>query len=103
MGSLEKTEGGITFPQGFRAAGVEAHVKYPNRKDFALLVSDVPAACAGIFTTNAIAAAPVRLDRELATSSRQLSAIAPKRLSCQPGKALGMRAGDMIEVEAEEV
>ena len=64
MGSLEKTEGGITFPQGFRAAGVEAHVKYPNRKDFALLVSDVPAACAGIFTTNAIAAAPVRLDRE---------------------------------------
>ena len=47
MGSLKKVEGGITFPQGFRAAGVEAHVKYPNRKDFALLVSDVPAACAG--------------------------------------------------------
>ena len=64
MDSFVKSEGGITFPRGFRAAGVEAHVKYPNRKDFALLVSDVPAACAGIFTTNAIAAAPVRLDRE---------------------------------------
>ncbi len=64
MSSLQKIEGGVTFPRGFRASGVEAHVKYPNRKDFALLVSDSPAACAGVFTTNAIAAAPVRLDRE---------------------------------------
>lgn len=64
MSSLVKKEGGVTFPRGYRACGVEAHVKYPNRKDFALLVSDTPASCAGVFTTNAIAAAPVRLDRE---------------------------------------
>lgn len=64
MEHLEKTSGGVAFPLGFRASGVEAHVKYANRKDFALIVADSPATCAGIFTTNAIAAAPVRLCRE---------------------------------------
>ncbi|MBQ7722143.1 MAG: bifunctional glutamate N-acetyltransferase/amino-acid acetyltransferase ArgJ [Kiritimatiellae bacterium] len=64
MSSIDKTNGGVAFPLGFRASGVEAHVKYPERKDFALIVADGPATCAGVFTTNAIAAAPVRLDRE---------------------------------------
>ena len=64
MSNILKIEGGVTAPKGFRAAGVAAHVKYPNRKDFALVVSDTPASAAGVFTTNAVAAAPVRYDRE---------------------------------------
>ena len=55
--------GGVTAPKGFRAAGVEAGIKYASRKDFALLVSDQPAAAAAVFTTNQVAAAPVQLDR----------------------------------------
>jgi glutamate N-acetyltransferase/amino-acid N-acetyltransferase len=55
--------GGVTAPRGFRATGVEAGIKYANRKDIALLVSDAPAAAAAVFTTNRVAAAPVRLDR----------------------------------------
>ena len=57
-------EGGVTAAKGFRAAGVEAGIKYANRKDFALLVADQPAAAAAVFTTNQVAAAPVQLDRE---------------------------------------
>lgn len=56
--------GGITSAQGFHAAGVEAGVKYANRRDVALIWSDVPCVAAGVFTTNLVAAAPVVLDRE---------------------------------------
>ncbi len=56
-------EGGVTAAQGFRAAGVEAGVKYAGRRDVALIVSDVPCAAAGVFTTNLVEAAPVTHDR----------------------------------------
>ncbi len=62
--------GGVTAPKGFRAAGIEAGIKYANRRDFALLVSDTPAAAAAVFTTNQVAAAPVQLDRAHIRSGR---------------------------------
>jgi glutamate N-acetyltransferase/amino-acid N-acetyltransferase len=61
---IQSVSGGVTAPKGFRAAGVEAGIKYANRKDFALLVADAPAAAAAVFTTNRVAAAPVLLDRK---------------------------------------
>ena len=53
----------LTLPKGFRAAGVHAGIKAdPSKFDMALLVSDPPeTAAAGMFTTNKIQAAPVRL------------------------------------------
>ncbi len=75
LDSLPKPVLGVTFPRGYRAAGVVAGVKYSNRKDFALIVSDSPATAAGVFTTNAVAAAPVRYDREVVRRGR-ISAIA---------------------------
>ena len=75
MNELQKIEGGITAAAGYRAAGVEAHVKVANRKDFALIVSDQTANAAGLFTSNAVAAAPVRLGRERLANGR-LRAIA---------------------------
>jgi glutamate N-acetyltransferase/amino-acid N-acetyltransferase len=62
--------GGVTAPRGFRAAGVAAGIKYANRKDFALLISDHPATAAAVFTTNQVAAAPVQLDRAHIRSGR---------------------------------
>jgi acetylglutamate kinase len=46
-------------PSGFRFAGVRAGIK-PDRRDLALVVSDVPCAAAGVFTANRMCAAPVR-------------------------------------------
>lgn len=63
---VPKASLGVTYPRGFRAAGVAASVKYRNRKDFALVVPDSAAEFAAVFTTNAVAAAPVRYGRELA-------------------------------------
>jgi len=49
----------VRLPLGFRYAGVKAGIK-PDRRDLALVVSDVPAAAAGVFTVNRLCAAPVR-------------------------------------------
>ncbi len=51
---MKRTEGGVTAARGFQAAGVEASVKYANRKDMALIYSTVPCVAAGTFTTNVV-------------------------------------------------
>ena len=53
----------ISLPRGFRAAGVAAGIKKSGKKDLAILISDKPAVAAGLFTTNQVKAAPVRLDQ----------------------------------------
>ena len=61
--SIGLTSSGVTTPQGFRAAGIGAGIKRANPSgaplDLALLVSDVPATAAAVFTTNRAQAAPV--------------------------------------------
>ncbi len=56
--------GSITSPKGFRAAGVHCGLK-KQKKDLALVVSEVPCAIAGVFTKNIVAAAPVLYGRAL--------------------------------------
>ncbi len=75
MGQITFLDGGITSAMGFRAAGVEAGVKYANRRDVAVIVSDVPCVAAGVFTTNKVAAAPVVVDREKLAAKPQAQAI----------------------------
>ncbi len=55
---------GVTLPEGFLAAGVDAGVKRFGRKDIGLIYSTVPAVAVGVLTTNRIVAAPVVLMRE---------------------------------------
>ena len=68
--SLTTIEGSITAPQGFRGAGVFCDIKRlgtgkgsakGKKRDLALIVSDVPATVAGMFTTNQACAAPVKI------------------------------------------
>jgi glutamate N-acetyltransferase/amino-acid N-acetyltransferase len=56
---LALVPGDPTSPKGFRAAGVHCGIKR-EKPDLALLVSEVPASAAGVFTTNKVKAAPVR-------------------------------------------
>jgi len=58
-----KIEGGITAAKGFRAAGIHCGIK-EKKKDLALVVCDTLASAAGMFTTNAVRAAPVLLSQE---------------------------------------
>ena len=70
MKRFECVEGGVTAARGFRACGVAAGIKYKERKDMALVVADVPAAVAAVYTTNKVAAAPVQVDRERTSTGR---------------------------------
>ncbi|HVL32738.1 MAG TPA: bifunctional glutamate N-acetyltransferase/amino-acid acetyltransferase ArgJ [Actinomycetota bacterium] len=47
------------LPQGFSAAGVAAGLKLSGSADLGILLTDRPAAVAGVFTTNRYAAPPV--------------------------------------------
>ncbi len=58
-----KIEGGVTAAKGFRAAGIHCGIK-EKKKDLALVVCDTLASAAGMFTTNAVRAAPVLLSQE---------------------------------------
>ena len=54
----------VRLPNGFRAAGVYSGVKRNASKlDLSLFVSDRPAVGVGVYTTNLVCAAPVKLDR----------------------------------------
>ena len=70
MAKFKKIRGSITTPLGFRAAarfcdlqtlGTGKGSDKGQKRDLALIVSDVPAKAAGMFTTNQICAAPVKL------------------------------------------
>src|SRR5512140_2077806 len=49
----------ITSVKGIRAAAVHCGIKSTPKPDLALLVSDVPATAAAVFTTNKVVGAPV--------------------------------------------
>jgi glutamate N-acetyltransferase/amino-acid N-acetyltransferase len=49
--------------QGFLFSGIAAGIKKNGKRDLGLIYSEVPAHVAGLFTTNAVKAAPVLLDR----------------------------------------
>lgn len=68
-------EGGVTAAAGFEAAGVEADIKYKNRKDMSLIYSRVPCRAAGVFTGNVVKAAPVLWDREIVAHSPYAQAV----------------------------
>ena len=66
----DSKQASISFPRGFRAAGVSAGLKKSGKKDVALVVSDRPAAVAAVFTQNLMAAAPVIVARETVAQGR---------------------------------
>ncbi len=77
--------------RGFRFSGMAAGIKKKQAKDLALIVSDVPASVAGVFTRNRIQAAPVLLDRQRVRSGRcQAVIVNSGNANCCTGDA-GMR------------
>jgi glutamate N-acetyltransferase/amino-acid N-acetyltransferase len=79
---IQDIGGGITAPQGFRAAGVACGIKRRSATaataplDLALIVTDGPVSAAAVFTTNKAVAAPIVVSREhLARSGGRAAAI----------------------------
>ena len=72
---IRKIQGGITAAKGFSAACCEAAIKYRNRKDMAMVFTDVPCAVAGTFTSNKVKAAPVLWDMDIVKNGKDARAV----------------------------
>ncbi len=77
--TLKTIPGSITAPQGFLASGVFCDIKRlgtgkgsnkGKKRDLALILSEVPATVAGLFTTSQVCAAPVKVSLPRARKGR---------------------------------
>lgn len=79
---MELISGGICAAKGFRANGIHCGIrKNHDKKDLALVVSDVPAAAAAVYTTNLVKGAPL-----LVTKKNLANGIA-QAIICNSGNA----------------
>ena len=72
---MKQITGGVTAAKGFQAASTEAGIKYKDRKDMAMIYSEVPCKAAGTFTTNIVKAAPVKWDHNVVYNSKAAQAV----------------------------
>lgn len=73
---MQKIDGGVTSPKGFKAAGTRAGIREgKTNKDMAMLYSEVPAVAAGTFTKNVVKAAPVLWDKKLVETVGKAQAV----------------------------
>ncbi len=56
--------GGLENVKGFSFSTIKCGIRYENRLDYALILSETPCNAAGVFTINKITAAPVKICRE---------------------------------------
>ncbi|MDZ8055832.1 MAG: bifunctional ornithine acetyltransferase/N-acetylglutamate synthase [Aulosira sp. ZfuVER01] len=82
MADWQEITGGITAPRGYRAAGITAGLKPSGLPDLALILSDVEAIAAGVFTTSQVKAACVDYCRQRLQAKHNTRAIL-----CNAGQA----------------
>jgi glutamate N-acetyltransferase/amino-acid N-acetyltransferase len=82
MADWQEISGGVTAPRGYRAAGIVAGLKPSGLPDLALIVSEVDAIAAGVFTTSQVRAACVDYCRQRLEAKASARAIL-----CNAGQA----------------
>ncbi len=101
---LEWLEGGITAVPGIFAAGLHCGIKPNAARDLALVYSSAPATVAGVFTTNRIQGAPVKVTRERVKTGVAQAIVASSGCSNVCTGEQGLRdAREMTEVVAREL
>ncbi|MDO4793003.1 MAG: bifunctional glutamate N-acetyltransferase/amino-acid acetyltransferase ArgJ [Filifactor alocis] len=113
MDTYRFIEGGITAPKGFKAGAIYCGIKSKKKEkpDIAILYSEEKAVCAGMFTTNKFAAAPIIYCREIVkTGSAQAILInsgnanaATGTLGLENTRKLAQCTGDHLGLQADDV
>ena len=76
------TDGGDCAPAGFKAAGTACGIKgTKDKKDLALIVSDVMCSAAAVYTTNKVKGAPLKVTRDNIADGKAIAVI------CNSGNA----------------
>lgn len=92
---IKEIQGGVCAPKGFKANGIHCGIrKNKAKRDFALIVSEVRAAAAGVYTSNLVKGAPVVVAKNNLTDGYAQAII------CNSGNANTCNA-DGIEVAKE--
>ena len=104
MFSEERANAGVTFPKGFKAAGVKAGIKKSGNLDLAMIYTEKEASIAGVFTQNAVAAAPVVVSRaHVATGSAHAVVANAGCANACTGETGLANANKMAELAAKEL
>ncbi|MBE6555583.1 MAG: bifunctional ornithine acetyltransferase/N-acetylglutamate synthase [Ruminococcaceae bacterium] len=95
---MKLIKGGVCAAAGFRANGIHCGIrKNKTKKDLALIVSDVPAAAAAVYTTNLVKGAPLRVTKAHLADGRAQAVI------CNSGNANTCNANGVEIAEAMSV
>ena len=72
---MEHIHGGVCAPKGFKAGGIHCGVrKNKSKRDLAMIVSEVPASAAAVYTQNLVKGAPIYVtQRNIADGVAQLA------------------------------
>lgn len=70
----EIEKGSILTPRGFSAGGIHAGLRY-TKKDIGMIVSEVPATSAAVYTINHFQAAPLKVTQDSLKESSMLQAV----------------------------
>ena len=109
---MKMIEGGACAAKGFRAAGVCCGIrKNRTKNDLALIVSEVPASAAAVYTTNLVKGAPLLVTKSHLADGRAQAVICnsgnantcnadgieiAERMSALTADALGIRPEDVV-------
>ncbi|MDG6224813.1 MAG: bifunctional glutamate N-acetyltransferase/amino-acid acetyltransferase ArgJ [Candidatus Thermoplasmatota archaeon] len=89
--------------RGFRVRGAHVGIK-SKRRDLALIVSDVPASAAGVFTRNRVVAEPVKITREnLRDGIGQAIIVTSGNANACTGEHARISSMEIIKTLAEEL
>ena len=101
---LDWLDGGITAVPGVFAAGLHCGIKPGSARDLALVYCSAPATVAGVFTTNRVQGAPVKVTRERVKGGVAQAIVASSGCSNVATGEQGLKdAREMTEVVAREL
>lgn len=72
---LIEKHGTVVSPKGFKADGVHCGLRY-SKKDLGVILSEVPASAAAVYTQSHFQAAPLKVTQESMAAGRKIQAIA---------------------------
>ncbi len=79
---MEFVKGGVCAAKGFKASGIHCGIrKNKSKKDLALIVSDVRASAAAVYTSNLVKGAPIYVTKENIADGKAMAVI------CNSGNA----------------
>ena len=92
---MELIKGGVCAAKGFKANGIHCGIRHNRTKrDLALIVSDVPATAAGVYTTNLVKGAPLIVTKKHLADGKAQAVI------CNSGNANTCNANGIEIAEA---